>query len=102
MIYVIAVSILKPGCKDEFVKIAKANYDKVLKEEGCISYVLTEDFATDVSAQQPVNPDRCTFVEAWASVEAWKAHLAAPHMADFRNAVRDFRISSQLSVVTPA
>ena len=36
MIYVIANSVLKPGMKDEFLKIFKANIPNVLAEDGCI------------------------------------------------------------------
>ena len=98
MIYVIANSVLKPGMKDEFLKIFKANIPNVLAEDGCIFYTP----CTDVDMGKGINEDSVTIVECWESPEHLKAHLAAPHMKKFIEDVRDMRVSSSLSVVTPA
>lgn len=101
MIFVISVSQLKAGCKDEFVKIAKANYDKVHAENGCITYVLNEDCPTGLAKQGALRENVVTFIECWESVDALKAHLAAPHMKAFGEAVAPLRESSELRIVTP-
>ena len=101
MIYVIATSTLKEGCKDEFVKLALANYKNVHAEAGCISYLLNEDCATGMPNQPALRENCVTFVECWESIDALKAHLAAPHMKAFAAAVKDLRTGSELRVVTP-
>ncbi len=100
MIYVVAESLLKPGCREEFIQIAKANIPTVRAEKGCISYDLNSD-CTEGPAAQNAAENRLTFVECWESIEALKAHLAAPHMKAFMEKVRPLRESSTLKVVTP-
>ena len=102
MIFVIAVSELKEGTKDEFIRIAKENLPNVLAEEGCISYVLNEDFPSGLAAQKEVRENVLTFVECWVSIDHLKKHLQAPHMKEFMDKVRDLRISSSLQIVSPA
>ena len=47
-------------------------------EAGCISYRFTQELS---------HPERMIVVEQWASVDALKAHFAAPHMAAFSAAL---------------
>lgn len=101
MIYVIASSDLKEGCKAEFVKLAKANIPNVLAEDGCISYVLNEDIDAGLAAQKEVRANTVTFVECWESLEHLHRHLQAPHMKAFAAEVKELRHSSTLNVVTP-
>ncbi len=101
MIYVIATSVLKEGCRRQFIELAVANYANVLAEKGCISYVLNEDCPSGLASQSRLGPDTLVFVECWESLEALKAHLASPHMARFMAAAKDMRISSELRVVAP-
>ena len=98
MIYVIARSVLKPGKRDEFLKIFKANVPNVLAESGCISYTP----CIDVEIGRGTDENSVTIVECWESPAHLKAHLATPHMKKFMDDVRDLRESSNLSVVTPA
>ena len=100
MIYVIAESILKSGCKAEFIQIAKANIPTVRAEEGCISYDLNEDCLTGPAAAN-ARADVLTFVECWESIEHLQKHLQAPHMKTFVEKVRNLREGSSLKVVTP-
>lgn len=100
MIFVIAESILKKGCREEFIRIAKANIPTVRAEKGCISYDLNEDCKEGPAAAK-ANPDALTFVECWESLEALQAHLAAPHMKAFVEKVRPLREGNSLKVVTP-
>lgn len=100
MIFVIATSKLKPGCKADFIAAAKANYENVRAEEGCIFYHLNEP--TDAGVGAPVDPDECVYVECWESAEHLQKHLQQPHMKAFIEKVKDMRVSSCLKVVKPA
>lgn len=100
MIFVIATSKLKPGCKADFIAAAKANYENVRAEEGCIFYHLNEP--TDAGVGAPVDPDECVYVECWESAEHLQKHLQQPHMKAFIEKVKDMRASSSLKVVKPA
>ena len=101
MIYVIARSVLNPGCKAKFVEAALDNIPTVREEDGCIMYELTEDFNSGLSAQVAVDEDATTFIEAWESMEHLMAHLQSPHMAKFRERITGLRKSSSLQIVTP-
>ena len=101
MIYVLAFSTLKPGCREEFIRLAKANIPIVHQEAGCISYELSEDFPSGLTAQKNMGKDTLVFVECWESGDHLKAHLASPHMKAFSAAVAPLRESSSLHVVTP-
>ncbi|MBO5201496.1 MAG: antibiotic biosynthesis monooxygenase [Lentisphaeria bacterium] len=100
MIFVIATSKLKPGCKADFIAAAKANYENVRAEDGCIFYHLNEP--TDAGVGAPVDPDECVYVECWESAEHLQKHLQQPHMKAFIEKVKDMRFSSSLKVVKPA
>ena len=100
MIFVIATSVLKPGCRNDFIAAVKANLATVRAEDGCISYDLAGDFDSGFPVQEFCGEDTLVFVERWQSIEHLKAHLAAPHMAEFKEKVKDLRISSSLKVLT--
>ena len=100
MIYVIAVSELKPGCRDEFIAAVKDNLAKVRAEDGCISYTLTGDFDSGFDAQLKSGENVLTFVECWESIDHLKNHLNAPHMQQFKEKVKDMRKSSSLKILS--
>ena len=53
--------------------------EKATREEaGCIDYT----FSVSIS-----DPDCIRISEKWESAEALKAHMAAPHMAEFQQAI---------------
>lgn len=100
MIFVIAESVIKNGCREEFIRIAKANIPTVRAEEGCISYDLNEDCKEGPAAQN-ARTNVLTFVECWESPAHLQKHLQAPHMKAFVEKVRGLREGSALKVVTP-
>lgn len=102
MIYVIATIEVAADHRDEFLAAFHANVPNVLAEDGCIEYVPTVDVATDIGAQGPVRPTTVTIMEKWASVEALHAHLAAPHMATYREQVKDWVLGVSLQILEPA
>ena len=102
MIHVLASIELKPGTRDAFLAIFKANVPAVLAEAGCLRYEPTLDVDTGLPAQGGVRPNVVTIVEAWESLAHLKAHLAAAHMATYRAKVKDLVLGTKLQVVQPA
>lgn len=82
MIHVIASIGVKPGKRDAFIKLFKANIPSVLAEEGCIEYIPTIDTESGIEAQWQ-DETVVTIIEKWKTIEALHAHLATPHMVQF-------------------
>lgn len=101
MIDVIASIRVKEGRRAEFIEKFHANVPNVVAEDGCIHYYPTVDAETGLSAQQ-TDPNRVTIVERWESVEALHAHLQEPHMASYRETVRDLVEGVTLQVLQAA
>lgn len=88
MIHVLASIQVKSANLNEFVEIFTANVPDVRAEQGCIEYVPAVDVRTDISGQH-FEPGVVTVIEKWENIEALKAHLAAPHMLAYKEAVKD-------------
>jgi len=102
MIHVIATIQIHPGRRDAFLAEFHRLVPHVLAEAGCIEYGPTVDVASGVAIQGPVREDVAVIIEKWASLEALKAHFQAPHMATYREAVKDLVVGVQLQIVQPA
>ncbi len=101
MISVIASIRVKAGCQDDFLRIFKANVPQVRAEDGCLEYFPAVDVETGLPPQ--CLDDRVvTIVEKWESVEALKAHLAAPHMLRYREQVKELVAEVSLKVLREA
>ncbi len=98
MIHVIATVTLKPGVQPAYLKLLAANCVLVRAEAGCVAYVGTQDIASGISVQSPLRPDTIVICEQWESLEHLSAHLAAPHMAVWRQKVKDMVVGVQLQV----
>ena len=61
----------------------------VLAEEGCIEYGPMVDVPTSIAAQPPARDNVVTVVEKWERIEALESHLIAPHMLEYRKAVKE-------------
>ena len=70
----------------------------VLKEKGCIEYMLTIDVPTGLPPQE-MNKNVVTVIEKWSSIENLKAHLSAPHMLKYRERVKDLVEKLSLKVL---
>ena len=57
--------------------------------------------AAGIAAQGPPRENVVTVVEKWESLEALRAHLAAPHMAEYRARVKDLVAGVKLQVLQP-
>jgi len=101
MIYVIATAELKPGTRDAFLAEFRKNVPNVRAEKGCIEYGPTVDIASGIKTQVPLRDSVVTIVEKWESLEALQAHVVAPHMAAYRERVKDFVVRVSLQVLEP-
>jgi quinol monooxygenase YgiN len=101
MISVLASIQVKPGTRDEFVKHFNAIVPVVLNERGCIEYFPAVDVDAGLSIQE-VDPDLVTIIEKWESLDALHAHLKAPHMATYKENVKDILVSLSLKVLEQA
>jgi quinol monooxygenase YgiN len=80
----------------------QANVPNVHAEEGCIEYVATVDAEGAGAIQTRVGEDTYVVVEKWASLDALKAHGAAPHMAAYAARTKDLIASRVIHVLAPA
>jgi quinol monooxygenase YgiN len=88
MIVVLASITVKPGKRDDFLKIFKANVSSVKAEKGCIEYFPTVDADTGLPPQVK-DENVVTIIERWESVDALRAHLTTPHMLAYREKTKD-------------
>jgi len=101
MIYVIATAELKPGTRDAFLAEFRRNVPNVRAEKGCIAYGPAVDVPSGIKTQIPLRDNVVTVVEQWESLEALQAHGVAPHMAAYRERVKDFVVRVSLQVLEP-
>ncbi len=101
MIHVIANIEVRPGAREAYLKAFRALVPKVQAEAGCLEYGPTLDARTDIRAQLPLRENVVTIVEKWEGLDALRVHLASPHMADYRAAVKDLVAKVTLQVLEP-
>jgi quinol monooxygenase YgiN len=102
MIHVIATIELAAGTREAFLAEFHRLVPLVRAEAGCLDYGPTIDVATGLAAQAPPRDHVVTVVERWQSLDALRAHLAAPHMQDYRERVKGYVTRVQLQVLQPA
>ena len=102
MIHVLATISVNPGKRDAFLDEFHKLMPLVHAEQGCIEYGPTVDIETGIPVQNLLGADRVMIVEKWESVAALKAHLAAPHMAAYRERVKPYVAQVNLQVLQPA
>jgi quinol monooxygenase YgiN len=102
MIYVIATIEVKPGRREEFLAEFRKNVPAVRAEAGCLEYGPAVDVASGIAAQVPPRDQVVIVVEKWADLNALRAHLAAPHMAAYRERVKDMVGGASLQILEPA
>ena len=101
MIFVIATIEVKPGKREAFLAEFNKNVPNVRAENGCLEYGPTVDARTDIKAQIPLRENVVTIVEKWESLQALHAHLVAPHMATYRERVKDYVVGATLQILDP-
>ena len=102
MIYVVATIQTAAGKRDALLDQFRRIVDLVRAEDGCLEYSPSLDLATDIDAQPALRPDVVTVVEKWESLPHLQAHLSAPHMLEYRGAVKDIVTDVTIQVLEPA
>jgi quinol monooxygenase YgiN len=102
LIHVLAIITTKPGLRDAVLEAFRANMPAVHAEEGCIEYGPAVDAEGMGGFQTKLGPDTFVVVEKWDSIDALKAHAAAPHMAAYGAKVKDMLASRVIHVLSPA
>ena len=102
MIHVIAIISAKPGQRDTILGHFRANTAAVRAEAGCIEYGAAVDAENALPFQTPWGPDTFAVVEKWDSMDALKAHAAAPHMAAYGAKTKEFIASRVIHIMQPA
>jgi quinol monooxygenase YgiN len=101
MIHVLAVITTKPNQRDFVLSAFRANVPAVLSEDGCIEYGAAVDAANPLPFQTAYGPDTFVVIEKWASMEALKAHAAAPHMVAYGAKTKDYLASRVIHILSP-
>jgi quinol monooxygenase YgiN len=102
MIYVIATVELKPGKREDFLKRVRQLVPKVRAEKGCLEYGPAVDASTTIKAQIPLGESFVVMVEKWEGIKELEAHLAAPHMMEYRQDVKEMVVGVKLQILQPA
>ena len=101
MIHVLAVITAKPGMRDAILQAFRANVPSVRAEQGCIEYGAAVDAEPALKFQTAFGPDAFVVVEKWESLDALKAHAAAPHMAAYAAKTKDMIASRTIHILSP-
>jgi len=102
MIHVVAVITAKPGMRDAILQAFRANVPAVKAEQGCIEYGAAVDVEDGPKFQTKYGPDTLLAIEKWESMDALKAHAAAPHMAAYAAKTKDMIASRVIHILAPA
>ncbi|MBM6829278.1 antibiotic biosynthesis monooxygenase [Anaerotignum lactatifermentans] len=90
MLLVLAKNILRDGCREEFLAVAKLLVEGTRKEAGCLAY--------DLAADQE-NENVYYFVEKYVDAAAFAAHRASEHFQAYVPRLNDYRTGpSQVTV----
>ena len=102
MIHVIAVITAKPGMRDAILQAFRANVPAVKAEKRCIEYAAAIDAENALPFQTKWGSDTFLVIEKWESMDALKAHAAAPHMAAYSAKTRELVASRVIHILQPA
>ena len=101
MIHVLAIITAKPGMRESILQAFRANVPNVHAEQGCIEYGAAVDAEPALKFQTAFGPDAFVVVEKWESLDALKAHAAAPHMAAYAAKTKDMIASRTIHILSP-
>jgi quinol monooxygenase YgiN len=101
MIHVIALITAKSGKREEVLKHFRANVPAVRAERGCIEYGAAIDAEPALPIQTKYGPDTFVVVEKWDSLDALKAHAAAPHMKEYGAKTKELLASRVIHILSP-
>jgi quinol monooxygenase YgiN len=101
MIHVVAVITAKPGKREEVLRHFRANVPAVRAEKGCIEYGAAVDADAALPVQTRYGAETFVVIEKWESVDALKAHAAAPHMAAYGAKTKELLASRVIHILSP-
>jgi len=101
MIHVVAVITAKPGMREQILHAFRANVPAVSEEKGCIEYGAAVDADNALPVQTKWGPDTFLVIEKWESMDALKAHAAAPHMAAYGAKTKEMIASRVIHILSP-
>lgn len=101
MIHVLAIITAKPGMRAAILSAFRANMPAVHAEKGCIEYGPAVDADGMGGFQTKFGPDTFVVIEKWDSIDALKAHAAAPHMAAYAAKTKELIASRVIHVLSP-
>ena len=101
MVHVIAVITARPGKREAILEAFRANVPNVRAEPGCIEYGAAVDADPALPFQAKYGADTFLAIEKWQSMDALKAHAAAPHMAAYGAKTRDLIASRVIHILAP-
>jgi quinol monooxygenase YgiN len=101
LIHVIAVITAKPGKRAEILQHFRANVPNVHKEKGCIEYGAAVDAENALAFQTKWGTETFLVVEKWESMDALKAHAAAPHMAAYGAKTKELIANRVIHILSP-
>jgi quinol monooxygenase YgiN len=101
MVHVIATIAVKQGKRSEFLEALHRNIPNVRAEAGCVAYTPATDIDSGIGAQETLRDDTVVILEQWESLNHLHAHLQAPHMAAYREEVKDLVDGVTLQVLAP-
>ncbi len=101
-VHVVAIITAKPGLRDALLQAFRVNVPAVRAEKGCIEYQATIDADGVGAIQTEFGDDTFVVVEKWESLDALKAHAAAPHMAAYAAKSKDMIADRVIHVLSPA
>jgi quinol monooxygenase YgiN len=102
MIHVLAVITTKPNQRAAVLALFNANVPAVHAETGCIEYGAAIDSPNPLPFQTAYGPDTFVVVEKWESMEALKAHAAAPHMIAYGAKTKELLANRVIHILSPA
>jgi quinol monooxygenase YgiN len=102
MIHVVAVITARPGQRGQILEHFRANVPAVRAEKGCIEYGAAVDAENALSFQTKWGADAFLVIEKWESMDALKAHAAAPHMAAYGAKTKELIASRVIHILAPA
>ena len=100
-VHVLAIITAKPGLRGKLLEAFRANVPAVHSENGCIEYGATIDTDGVGGLQTRFGEDTFVVIEKWQSLDALKAHAAAPHMAAYAAKTKDMIASRVIHVLSP-
>jgi len=100
-VHVLAIITAKPGRRNNILEAFRTNVPTVLAEKGCIEYGATIDTDGVGDLQTTFGEDTFVVVEKWQSLDALKAHAAAPHMAAYAAKTKDMIANRVIHVLSP-